>query len=110
MARKAEYRRTSPAPFEDVLQGADLTQFLESYEELCDSVRMAGRWILGRARNERDQRLLTRFRQTLRTAEELLYRAQPSREAEACAFNENAGNSANLIRFPDAQAGARKQR
>src|SRR5271165_3683771 len=87
MARKAVYRRTSPAPVEDVLQGADLTQFLESYEELCASVRMAGRWILGRARNKRDQRLLTRFRQTLRMAEELLDRTQPSREPEAFAFH-----------------------
>ena len=109
MARKAAYRRTSPAPVEDV-QGADLTQFLESYEELCASVRMAGRWILGRARNPRDQRLLTRFRQTLRTAEELLDRAQPSRASEAFAFHEKAGNSAKLIRFPDAQECARKQR
>ena len=110
MARKAAYRRTPPASVEDALQGADLTQFIESYEELCASLRMAGRWILGRARNPSDQRLLTRFRQTLRTAEELLDRAQHSREPEACAFSEKAANSTNVIRFPDAQAGACNQR
>lgn len=104
MARKATYRRAALSPAEDSVQGADLTEFFDSYEELCASVRLAGRWILGRARNSRDQRLLTRFRETLRTAEELLDRTEPMREPEASnngARDRKTGQPGKLIQFPE---------
>ncbi len=102
MARKAAYRRAAPSPAEDAVRGADLTEFLDSYEELCASVRLAGRWILGRARTSRDQRLLARFRETLRTAEELLDRTRPNRESEthAVAPDCKASDPGKLIQFP----------